>query len=58
MKLEETLNQRDIDMTGPPSYKKVSHDPEEEKKAASDPCQVDIEGTADPGENQREASDI
>ena len=32
MRLEETLQQRDQDITGPPASKEVLHNPEEEKK--------------------------
>ena len=36
IRLEETLQQRDQEIMGPPASKEVPHNPEEEKKASID----------------------
>ena len=46
MKLEETLQLRDQEITGAAASKGVLNNPEEEKKATMDSSEADIGGTA------------
>ena len=57
MKLEQTLQQREQAITGPPASKEVPHNPEEEKKAAIDSSEVDIDGADHLAEDQMEDSE-
>ena len=57
MKLEETLQQKDLEIMGPPASKEVSYNQEEEKKEAIDLSKVSTEGTSNlVDDNQREDS--
>ena len=57
MKFEETLQQRDQEITGPPAGKEVPQNREVENKVAMDLSEVDIGGTANLEDTQIEDSE-